>query len=170
MTGIGTVLKDDAQLSVRHVSTIRQPLRVVLDSHLRIPFGAKILKERPLLIVAAVADSKKIEALEQIGVKVEVHADKSGQVDLVATLNYLASIGCNEVLVEAGSTLNGALLKANLLDELVLYLAPQLLGNTARGIAQLGQLESLDQRINLSWQDVRHVGKDLRIQAKVIKG
>jgi diaminohydroxyphosphoribosylaminopyrimidine deaminase/5-amino-6-(5-phosphoribosylamino)uracil reductase len=71
------------------------------------------------------------------------------------------------VLVEAGSKLNGALLKAGLVDELVLYLAPQLLGDMARGMARLGELVSLDQRVDLKWQDVRQIGNDLRITVKV---
>ena len=96
--------------------------------------------------------------------------DASGQVDTAAVLHDLAAQGCNEVLVEAGSKLNGALLKAGLVDELVLYLAPQLLGDMARGMAQLGELASLEQRIELEWKDVRHVGKDLRIVARVKKG
>lgn len=167
MTGIDTVLEDDAQLSVRHVETTRQPLRVVLDSHLRIPLTAKILQDGNTLIVTATADAAKIGALERLGAKVAVLADESGRVDLAATLRHLASIGCNEVLVEAGRTLNGALLKAGLTDELVLYFAPQLLGDMARGMAQLGELTELEQRVELEWQDVRQVGKDLRIIAKV---
>ncbi len=95
--------------------------------------------------------------------------DAKGRVDLNAALRDLAVNGCNEVLVEAGSALNGELLQAGLVDELVLYLAPQLLGDIARGLARLGELTSLDQRINLEWQDVRHVGKDLRIVARVKK-
>jgi diaminohydroxyphosphoribosylaminopyrimidine deaminase/5-amino-6-(5-phosphoribosylamino)uracil reductase len=170
LTGIDTVLKDNAQLSVRHIPTTRQPLRVVLDSHLRIPPGAKIFQDGQVLLVTATPDAEKIAALEHTGTKVVVLADESGRVDLHATLRYLASIGCNEVLVEAGSTLNGALLKAGLVDELVLYFAPQLLGDMARGMAQLGELDELDQRVELTWQDVRQVGKDLRILAKVSKG
>jgi diaminohydroxyphosphoribosylaminopyrimidine deaminase/5-amino-6-(5-phosphoribosylamino)uracil reductase len=169
MTGIDTVLADNAQLSVRHVATTRQPLRVVLDSRLRIAPDAKILQGGQVLIVTAIVDAEKSGLLEQAGVQVVVLADESGRVDLLATLRHLASIGCNEVLVEAGSTLNGALLKARLVDELVLYFAPQLLGDMARGMAQLGELTSLDERVELGWQDVRHVGKDLRIVAKVIK-
>lgn len=169
MTGVDTVLKDDAQLSVRHITTTRQPLRVVLDSHLRISRGAKIFQGGPVLVVTAMADGKKIAALEQAGATVVVLADESGRVDLLATLRHLAAIGCNEVLVEAGSTLNGALLKAGLVDELVLYFAPQLLGDQARGMAQLGELDELEQRVELVWQDVRQVGKDLRILATVTK-
>jgi diaminohydroxyphosphoribosylaminopyrimidine deaminase/5-amino-6-(5-phosphoribosylamino)uracil reductase len=169
LTGIDTVLKDDAQLSVRHIPTTRQPLRVVLDSHLRISPGAKIFQDGQVLVVTATPDAEKIAALERIGAKVVVLADESGRVDLLATLRHLAILGCNEVLVEAGSTLNGALLKAGLVDELVLYFAPQLLGDMARGMAQLGELVELDQRVELTWQDVRQVGKDLRILAKVSK-
>ncbi len=78
-------------------------------------------------------------------------------------------MGCNEILVEAGRTLNGALLRAGLVDELVLYFAPQLLGDVARGMAELGELTNLNQRVELAWQDVRQVGSDLRIIAKVKK-
>lgn len=170
LTGIDTVLEDDAQLSVRHIATTRQPLRVVLDSHLRISPDAKLFQSGQVLVVAATVNTEKAGALEKTGATVVVLADESGRVDLLATLRYLASIGCNEVLVEAGSTLNGALLKAGLVDELVLYFAPQLLGDMARGMAQLGELCSLDERVELEWQDVRHVGKDLRIVVKVKKG
>ena len=169
MTGIDTVLKDDAKLSVRYVSTSRQPLRVVLDSHLRIPYSAKVFQGGQVLIVTATPDANKIALIEQAGAMVAVLADENGRVDLQATLRHLASIGCNEVLVEAGSTLNGALLQAGLVDELVIYFAPQLLGDFARGMAQLGELARLDQRVNLEWKDVRYVGKDLRILAKVSK-
>lgn len=170
LTGIDTILEDDAQLSVRHVATTRQPLRVVLDSHLRISPEAKLFQGGQVLLVAATADAEKMVALKQAGAQIVLLTDESGRVDLLATLRHLASIGCNEVLVEAGSTLNGALLRAGLVDELVLYFAPQLLGDMARGMAQLGELCSLDERVELEWQDVRHVGKDLRIVVKVKKG
>lgn len=167
LTGIDTVLADDAQLSVRHVETTRQPLRVVLDSHLRLPPAARIFQGGTVLVVTATADAEKHAALQQAGATVVVLADEGGRVDLAATLRHLATIGCNEVLVEAGTTLNGALLKAGLVDELVLYFAPQLLGDMARGMAQLGELAALDERVGLVWQDVRQVGNDLRIVAKV---
>jgi diaminohydroxyphosphoribosylaminopyrimidine deaminase / 5-amino-6-(5-phosphoribosylamino)uracil reductase len=169
LTGIGTVLADDAQLTVRDVATTRQPLRVVLDSQLRMPLNARILQGGNVLIYTAVRDQQKISLLENAGAKVEVQSSDKGQVNLVACLQDLAARGCNEVLVEAGRTLNGAMLQAGLLDELVLYLAPQLLGDEARGMAQLGELTGLDQRVELSWQDVRNIGRDLRIIATVKK-
>ena len=169
ISGIETVLRDDAQLSVRHIPTTRQPLRVVLDSRLRISCDARIFQDGQVLVVTAKADEHKIATLEQAGAKVVVLADESGRVDLPGTMRHLAAIGCNEVLVEAGSTLNGALLNTGLVDELVLYFAPQLLGDMARGMAKLGELQTLDQRVELAWQDVRQVGKDLRILATVNK-
>ena len=187
LTGINTVLADDARLNVREIATQRQPLRVVLDSRLRMPLQARILRSPPspaggesvargakpaggegrVLIYTAVRDSKKISALEKVDATVYVLPDGNGQVDLPAMLRDLAQRGCNEVLLEAGSTLNGALLRAGLVDELVLYVAPQLLGDMARGVAQLGELTGLDQRVDLGWQDVRQVGQDLRIVARI---
>lgn len=200
LTGIGTVLADDARLNVRGVETERQPLRVVLDSQLRIPLDARLLKLLPtpaggitsdsaalqpsrlasssirgvggegrLVIYAATRDEQKIAALEQMGVMVCVLPDAAGQVDMSAMLRDLAQRGVNEVLAEAGSTLNGALLRAGLVDELLLYVAPQLLGDAARSMAALGELTQLDQRVNLKWQDVRQIGDDLRITARVHK-
>jgi len=167
LTGINTVLADDAQLNVRDIETVRQPLRVVLDSQLRVPLDAKILLGGNTLIYTAIPSAEKISALQKLGVSVCVLANGAGRVDLNAMLKDLAQRGINEVLVEAGSILNGALLQAGLVDELVLYLAPQMLGDAARGMASLGELTQLTERVELHWQDVRQVGNDLRVQAKV---
>ena len=171
LTGINTVLPDDARLNVREIETSRQPLRVVLDSQLRIPLEARVLYDGGnTLIYTALRNERKTALLQDLGATVTVMPDGEGRVDLPAMLRDLAQRGCNEVLVESGSTLNGALLRAGLADELLLYLAPQLLGDAARGMAQLGELTSLDQRVGLKWQDMRQVGEDLRILAKVEKG
>ena len=186
LTGIGTVLADDARLNVREIKTERQPLRVVLDSRLSIPLDARVLygssKEAlapgggadwgslrgdNALIYTARHDKQKIAVLHDLGVMVVVLPDDKEHVALRAMLHDLAQRGCNEVLVEAGSTLNGALLRAGLVDELLFYVAPHLLGDAARSVAQLGELASLDQRVNLKWQDVRQIGNDLRITVKV---
>jgi diaminohydroxyphosphoribosylaminopyrimidine deaminase/5-amino-6-(5-phosphoribosylamino)uracil reductase len=167
LTGINTVLADDAQLNVRELAVERQPLRVVLDSQLRIPFNAKILQGAKTLIYTALYNLFKINKLRECGVEVVVLSDGNEQVDLDAVLSDLAARGCNEVLVEAGAILNGALLKAGLVDELLLYIAPQLLGDAARGIASLGELTGLDQRIDLVFRDVRQIGRDLRIIVKI---
>ncbi len=163
LTGIGTVLADDPQLNVRGIEVERQPLRVVLDRKLRIAPEAKILQGGNTLIYTASNDEKKRAALQARSAEVVVME----KFELPAVLRDLAQRGINEVLVEAGRTLNGALFKAKLVDELVLYLAPQLLGDAARGMADLGALTQLEQRVELAWQDMRQVGNDLRITARV---
>lgn len=170
LTGIDTVLADDPQLNVRDIPATRQPLRVVLDSRLRIAPDANILHGGNTLIYTTSPDAQKQAALKARGAEV-VRAGEEGsaQVDLAQVMRDLAHRGINEVLVETGRTLNGALLQAGLVDELVLYLAPQLLGDAARGLADLGELTQLQQRVNLQWQDVRHVGDDLRIVARILK-
>lgn len=166
LTGIGTVLADDPQLNVR-IETERQPLRVVLDSTLRMSPAARMLHGGNVLICTASRDAEKRAALERQGAEVLLLADASGQVQLEAVLRELAGRGINEVLVEAGRVLNGALLQAGLVDELVLYLAPQMLGDAARGMADLGELLRLEQCVGLAWRDVRRVGEDLRITAEI---
>jgi diaminohydroxyphosphoribosylaminopyrimidine deaminase/5-amino-6-(5-phosphoribosylamino)uracil reductase len=169
LTGIGTVLADDPQLNVRELSTQRQPLRVVLDSGLRISPASRILQNGKTLIYTACQDSEKHQAIKLCGAEVVTLAGADGKVDLSGVLRDLGQRGINEVLVEAGRTLNGALLKADLVDELVLYLAPRLLGDAARGLAELGELTQLQQGVALQWMDVRQVGSDLRIVAKISK-
>lgn len=179
LTGVGTVLADDPQLNVR-IATERQPLRVVLDSTLRMPPAARMLQPLPspasgrgvggegrVLICTASQDAGKRAALERQGAEVLLLADAAGRVDLQEVMSELARRGINEVLVEAGRELNGALLQAGLVDELVLYLTPQLLGDAARGMANLGELLRLEQKVELAWRDVRRVGDDLRITAEV---
>ena len=167
LTGSGTVLADDPLLNVRAFECERQPLRVVLDSTLQMPAWARLLKTPGVMVYSALAEAGKIAVLEQADAQVRVLANAQGQVDLLQMLGDLAGHGINEVLVEAGSTLTGALLQAGLVDELLLYVAPQLLGDQARGVAQLGELLTLDQRIELTWKDVRQVGEDIRILASV---
>ena len=167
LTGTGTVLADDPRLDVRGVETSRQPLRAVVDSQLRLPLQARLLQQPGLAVYTALDDGAKIAALEQAGARVRVLPGANGNVDLAAVLRDLAALGGNEVLVEAGSRLNGALLAAGLVDELVLYYAPQFLGDAARGMAGLGELTDLAQRVGLAWRDLRQVGADLRIVARV---
>ncbi|TNC97014.1 MAG: diaminohydroxyphosphoribosylaminopyrimidine deaminase / 5-amino-6-(5-phosphoribosylamino)uracil reductase [Gallionellaceae bacterium] len=167
LTGVGTVLADDPQLNVRGADVVRQPLRVVLDTDLRISPDAKILQGGNLLVYTASTDAAKQNAIRECGADVSLMQRVEGGLPLSAVLSDLAKRGINEVLVEAGKTLNGALLSAGLVDELVLYLAPQLLGDAARGLANLGELTQLEQRVALTWQDVRHVGNDIRITARV---
>jgi len=167
LTGIGTVLADDPLLNVRDVETSRQPLRVVMDSDLRMPPSAKMLAGGSVLIIAAVEDRARQEKLRANGAEVLALAGSSGKVDLKRVLEMLAQRGINEVMVEAGRTLNGALIEADLVDELVMYMAPILLGDKARGMFELPELTEMNGRRELDVRDVRMVGRDLRICARL---
>jgi diaminohydroxyphosphoribosylaminopyrimidine deaminase/5-amino-6-(5-phosphoribosylamino)uracil reductase len=173
MTGIGTLLADDPSLNVRidgMDESYRQPLRVILDSRLRTPPDAKLLDlPGETLIVTGAVDADNEARLTRTGIRIVTLPTQDGQLDLPAVLQYLGTLQINEVHLEAGATLCGALLQAGLLDELVIYMAPHLMGNTARGLFALPGLEQMSQRIKLSITDVRAVGDDWRITAKIEK-
>ncbi len=166
LTGIGTVKADDPQLSVREINTSRQPLKVVVDRHLETPVDAKLLFGENVLIFTTDANTKKADILRKKGAQVIGIPDGHDKVDLVKMMHKLADLGINELLVEAGNKLNGALVKADLIDELVIFLAPHLLGDRALGLIDLPELTSLDQKSSLEIQDLRMIGKDIRIIAK----
>ena len=167
LTGIGTVRDDDPQLSVRDVPTTRQPLRVVVDSKLETPLGAKILQGGPVLIAGALANVEKMESLRTAGAEVLLLPNPSGKVDLKALLEILAQRGINEVHAEAGFKLNGSLLREGLVDELLLYLAPCLIGHQASGLFNLPELTRLDGKQRLQIRDLRQVGADIRVLARL---
>lgn len=179
MTGVGTVLTDDPALTVRLppslwaeqgcVGETRQPLRVVMDSQLRTPAQARLLKEPGrTLIFTAEADPEAARVLGAAGATIEHAPSAPGgkRVDLDAALRYLGGAGVNEVWVEAGATLSGALLQAGLIDELIIYMAPLLMGNMARGLFNLDSLACLGDCIVLDISDVRAVGNDWRVTAR----
>jgi diaminohydroxyphosphoribosylaminopyrimidine deaminase/5-amino-6-(5-phosphoribosylamino)uracil reductase len=164
LTGIGTVLADDPQLTVRldDGTPFVPPLRVVLDSSLRIPSTARILDDAaPTLVVCApeaVATHRQVEASRVLSCP--HHATGLG---LAVVLAELAQRGINEVQVEAGATLAGALLHAELVDELLLYINPSIIGDTGRPLAQLPPLAQLDARSRWHVVDQRQIGTDLRL-------
>ncbi len=167
LTGIGTILADDPALTVRDLDIGRQPKRVVLDSALRSPATARVLREPgEVVIVGARQDSQRAQALRSAGAEVLVLEGESGRVDLEALLTELAAREVNELLVEAGATLCGAMLRAGLLDELLLYYAPHIMGDGERGMFHIGPLAAMRDRIALELVDVRRVGADLRIIAR----
>jgi diaminohydroxyphosphoribosylaminopyrimidine deaminase/5-amino-6-(5-phosphoribosylamino)uracil reductase len=175
VTGVGTVLADDCALTVRRqelgidaapeqLSRIRQPLRVVLDSQLQTPPGAKILQgDAPTLLchdaMCAVPEAIASGAAQRL----PLPRDAQG-LDLHALMAHLAAQQCNEILVESGPRLTGALLQAGLLDELIVYMAPTLLGSRARPLVEL-PLEAMADKVQLRWEDVRKVGEDWRFTA-----
>lgn len=166
ITGIGTVLHDDPKLSVRLYEHARQPLRVVVDSELKIPLEADILLEKPLLIAYANDKQKKLPKLKALGIEC-IQLDDSGKVDLALLLKELAKREVNEVWIEAGEGLNGAFLKANLIDELTIYYAPVILGSEAKGMFILPAYENLENKITTTLLDYRWFGQDLRMRFKL---
>ena len=166
LSGIGTVRDDDPQLNVRGVLSDRQPLKVVVDSRLELSPEARVLAGSGLLLATAVEDRSRARALCARGAEVMRFPDGSGRVDLAALMTELARRGVNEVHVEGGGRLNGALLSEGLVDELLLYLAPCLIGDKARGMFDMPELTSLDSKRRLVVRDMRMVGGDLRVVAR----
>ena len=163
LTGIGTVQQDDPQLNVRAVETPRQPRRIVVDSHLEISPQAKILQGAASWIFSAVEGGTRADQLRAEGHELIALPDESGKVDLRALMNELGRREINELHVEAGFKLNGSLLRAGVVDELLLYLAPCLLG-PAQGLARLPVLEHLSDRLAFRFHEVEQVGPDLRLR------
>jgi len=167
LTGIGTVLEDDPQLDVPAVTTPRQPSLVVVDSRLETPLTAKLFgPQRPLWIYAAQDNEEKRRALEAQAAHVTCLGEATGKVDLSQMLRDLAQRGVNELHVEAGHKLNGSLLRAGLVDELLVYMAPLLIGE-GRGMSKLGPLSNLQEALALDFHEVTQIGPDVRILARV---
>jgi diaminohydroxyphosphoribosylaminopyrimidine deaminase/5-amino-6-(5-phosphoribosylamino)uracil reductase len=160
LTGVGTVTADDPQLTVREVETPRQPLRVIVDSRLETPRGAKILQGDRVLIFAA----RQAPAPENADVVVLPNAH--GKVQLPRMLEELARRGVNELHVEAGFRLNGSLVREGCVDEFLLYLNPSFLGDGAQGMLDLPAVAALEQRLSLKLVSVERLGEDLRILAR----
>jgi len=168
LSGIGTVRDDDPLLNARGVETERQPLKVVLDSRLELPLNAKLLEGGGVLVACAIDDAARSAALRQRGAEVLCLPNPEGKVDLPELMMELGRRGINEVHVEGGSRLNGALLVAGLVDEFLIYLAPCLIGHSARGLFNIPALESLADKAQLSIRDLRMLGSDVRILARPI--
>jgi len=177
LTGVQTVLADDPSLNVRlegaellgveQGQTVRQPVRVVLDSALRMPAGARLLALPGQSLVLCAGDRREhAAALEAAGARVTgLAADASGRVDMRSALEFLAGEDINEVLIEAGPTLAGSAVAAGLVDELIIYVAPHLMGDGARGLFSLPAVARMSERLPLEIRDLRFVGRDIRITA-----
>ena len=166
LSGIGTVRNDDPQFNVRGVQTLRQPLKVIVDSHLGISPEAKLLKSGNALIVTTTEDAGRSDVLRKRGADILNLPAGGGRVDLSSLMAELGRRGVNELHVEGGFRLNGALLAAGLVDELLLYFAPCLVGDAARGMFDLPALESLEGQRRLTIRDMRMVGADVRVIAR----
>jgi diaminohydroxyphosphoribosylaminopyrimidine deaminase/5-amino-6-(5-phosphoribosylamino)uracil reductase len=178
VTGVGTLVADDPSMTVRLATRdlsgvgpdepIRQPLRVVVDSRLRTPASARMLALPGGALIACVAgaDLARVMELRAAGARVEELPEDRGRVNLESLLRRLADQEVNEVLLEAGPTLAGSALTGGLIDELVLYTAPHLMGDGARGLFQLPGLVRMEHRIPLIIEEVRRIGPDLRLRLR----
>lgn len=164
LTGIGTVRDDDPQLNVRAVPTPRQPRRVVIDSRLEIDPAARVLQGGGTWIACAERAPEKEARLIDAGHEILYVPNARGKVDLAALMQELGRRGINEVHAEAGFKLNGSLVRERIADELLLYLAPSILGD-AQGMFDLAALPDLDAAIHLAWHESAMVGSDLRLRA-----
>lgn len=164
LTGINTVLADDPALTARVDTEVVQPIRVVLDSRLAMPINAQLVNcpGRTLILTSSTDDDKK-QALQQVGFEVYEIVEHQGRLDLRQVMTFLAEQQINEVLVEAGSTLNGALLAENLVDEWVIYMAPCVLGDQGRGLFAVPGMSKMADKKNLNLADIRQVGPDLKL-------
>ncbi|MDB5793725.1 MAG: ribD [Noviherbaspirillum sp.] len=167
VSGIGTVNEDDPQLNVRAVDTPRQPRRIIVDSKLQINPAARVLQGGGTWIFAAQPDPEKEARLRDLGAEVILLPNPQRKVDLPAMMLELGKRGMNELHIEAGSKLNGSLIGESCVDELLLYLAPSLLGD-AQGMFELRALDRLDGRRQLAYHEVKQIGPDLRILARFL--
>ena len=164
LTGINTVLADDPSLNARIDDDVLQPIRVVLDSRLKMPVTAKMAKlPGRSLILTTEQDKSKINNLLQAGFEVYSLPAKNQRLDLLAVMDFLAEQQINELLVEAGAVLNGALLAEALVDEYIVYMAPCILGDLGRGLFHMPDLQRMADKKQLKLSDVRQVGSDLKL-------
>lgn len=167
MTGTGTILADDPSLTVRPEADwypdnqpVRQPLRIVVGKDPAIPEYAHLFDDLHEVLFVTTKQRQRDNIVDVMTVP-----EKNGHIDLNTMMTILAKRGINEIMVEAGSTLNGALLSAGLIDELIIYMAPKLMGDSAKGLFHLPELQTMAQNIDLNITDIRAVGTDWRITA-----
>jgi diaminohydroxyphosphoribosylaminopyrimidine deaminase/5-amino-6-(5-phosphoribosylamino)uracil reductase len=144
-----------------------QPLKVVVDPRLSTPPDARLLSSPGRTLIATTCEEDDVrELLAAAGAEVIVFPGTADRVSLEAVLSYLAEVEVNEVLLETGATLSGSMLRAGLVDEMVFYMAPVLMGDRARGLFQLPDLDQMADRLELDILDVRAVGRDWRLTAR----
>ncbi|MFT0544743.1 bifunctional diaminohydroxyphosphoribosylaminopyrimidine deaminase/5-amino-6-(5-phosphoribosylamino)uracil reductase RibD [Allopusillimonas ginsengisoli] len=165
LTGLGTILSDDPQLNVRHVETERHPSKAVLDTRFDIPENSRIFDGTRTFVFTTVMRADKAARLAQKNVQVVQMPERAGRVDLAAVMQWLGQHDINEVHVEAGATLSGALLEAGLADELLLYMAPMFVGE-GLGLVRLPVLHDLSQARRFEFIESRPVAPDIRLRAR----
>lgn len=166
LTGVGTVLADNPSMVVRDIDTTRQPLKVIVDSQLRISPNSKILKNGNALIAFVEPNAEKESNLLSVGAELLCIPGRNGKVCLKTLLSHLASREINEVLCEGGERLNGELMALHLIDELLIYYAPKLLGANAKSMFSMPEFTHMNQAITLDILDMRKIGVDIRLRVK----
>ena len=169
LTGIGTVLADDPSLNVRNGKSASQPARVIIDSQWRTPVNARLLNLPGNVLIAGLKEKPVPQALRETGADCMGLPACDGRVDMDAVLCKLAERGFNEVQVEAGATLCGTLIEQGLVDELLIYQAPIILGGTAMSPFALPRLDNMNDRVHLNWVDSRRIGKDMRFRFRPVR-
>jgi diaminohydroxyphosphoribosylaminopyrimidine deaminase/5-amino-6-(5-phosphoribosylamino)uracil reductase len=167
LTGHGTVRDDDPQLNVRGVDTPRQPLKIVVDSRFETPLSARVLRDGKTLVAGAVKESARISALERTGADTVIIPNDRGKVELYKLMEELGRRELNEIHVEGGHKLNGSLLQAGVVDELLVYLAPSVIGDSGRGMFDLPELSELSQRKSMRIREVERIDEDVRLLARL---
>ena len=168
LTGIGTVLADDPSLNVRNSKNARQPARIIVDSHWRMPANAHLLSLSGEVLIAGLNENSVPEALRKTAAECMVLSSSEERVDMKALLAELGKRGFNEVQVEAGATLCGTLIQQGLVDELLIYQAPVILGGGAVSPFAAPRLDNMQDRVHLEWVDTRRIGRDLRLRFKPV--
>lgn len=169
LTGVNTVIADDPSLTVRLDAVERQPLRVILDSNLKTPGQARLFDKGGEIMILSCLNTghDRAIALKQKGANIVQIESDNGRLSLQKVMETLAAMAIGEVHVEAGRTLTGQLIGKNLADEIVIYFAPAILGDRARGMFDIPELVDLEQQKKMQWRDTRMIGKDLRLTMRL---
>lgn len=165
LTGIGTVMADDPHMTVRAIKTTRQPRSIIVDSALSISPDASILGNPGAWIVAAIEDLNKQTQLEKRGAEIILLPNLAGQINLPALMSELGKRQINELHIEAGPKLSGALIAAGCVDELLLYIAPSILGQ-GKGMFNMPMIDHLQNKYALYFHEIKQIGEDIRILAR----
>lgn len=163
LSGVGTVNSDNPKLNVRGRNHDKQPKRFILDSHLSIKSNLEILQQENVFIVYGDDPNNNLSKLKNIKAKLIQMPQKNNRIDLSYVISYFNKFGINNLLVEAGPTLSGAMIESGFFNDLIIYIAPVLLGSEANNLIKLTKIKTMKQRINFSYKDIRSIGSDIRI-------
>ena len=169
LTGKGTINSDNPSLSVRDIAANEQPLRIILDSHLRVEVESKILQQSNVIVIYGTDKNSNLTSLKKTKAEFIKMPLLENKINLSELMTYLTKLEINELWVEAGPDLNGELLKFGFLDELITYTAPYIMGGNANSMFNAPILDDMKDKIKLCVLDCRNVGDDIRIQARVCK-